>query len=384
MDCIQAQSVISEALDGSPVDAAALDAAKSHCRECAQCGQFIRTLSAVRRAAPPKPPEDLADRVMAAIRAEAAATSQSSDLAAAASPALVPAPDSADAAGASATPSGVEAASDSASSDLAAGSSAGVPVTPSASRVSLGRQRMDRRQLITWGSAAAVLLVVVGVSAALGIMRLVGTTSTQVAMTDTGQRAAVETAPQLSSESAESLAGTADAGSLAPTPESAGAPANLYVNFNSDVYVLQGVSPQPKSELTQAGQTRMTFSADTPAALHVVYTGTEPDAIYIEDLNEMQRFTLVKRGYRGIVYTLRSGDISDYGSWPTVPPGIPLPVPPDNPTGAPTFVLDGQDASGTPVYRRTGSSRQSGIAIAPGTAAPDPAANNPGWTWWTP
>ncbi len=73
MDCIQAQSVVSETLDGSPVDAAVLEAAKAHCRECEQCTQYVRTLSAVRRATPPAPPADLADRIMTAIRAEAAA-----------------------------------------------------------------------------------------------------------------------------------------------------------------------------------------------------------------------------------------------------------------------------------------------------------------------
>ena len=64
MDCIQAQAVVSETLDGSPVDAAVLEAAKAHCRECAQCAQYVRALSAVRRAVPPAPPADLADRIM--------------------------------------------------------------------------------------------------------------------------------------------------------------------------------------------------------------------------------------------------------------------------------------------------------------------------------
>jgi hypothetical protein len=90
----------------------------------------------------------------------------------------------------------------------------------------------------------------------------------------------------------------------------------------------------------------------------------------------------VRRDYQGTSYRLQSAGITEYGGWPTIPPGIPKPTPENNADGSPVFTLDGQDTSGTPVYRRIGADTRLGIAIAPGTAAEDAAAGNPNWTWW--
>jgi hypothetical protein len=73
MDCLEAQAAISEALDGAAPDAEVLDAAKQHCRECADCASFVSALNVVKRAPLPEPPGDLADRVMVAVRSEFAA-----------------------------------------------------------------------------------------------------------------------------------------------------------------------------------------------------------------------------------------------------------------------------------------------------------------------
>lgn len=390
MDCTQAQSAINEAIDHCPVDAAVLEAAKTHCRECPQCGLYVRTLNAVRRAAPPRPPDDLADRIMATIRAEAAAAQgpavlgeadertpeerEQTDLVANSESALVVLSDVGDA-----------------TTQPAEQVLAPQPEIPGATmphdvarRVSVGSTRMGRRQLVAWGSAAAILLVVVGVSAALRVMQVVSGESTSGAPTDLAQVVAPQVAaPTIAGESAAASASKgADATSM---DRSSTASASLYVVFDGGVYVHQGVSPQPKGELSTSGQTRVAFDASTPRATRPVYTGTAADAVYVEnDAGELQRFVLVKRTYKDAVYRLRSADIEEYGAWPMIPPGVPLPVPENNADGSPVFALDGNDSAGTPVYRRIGTDSETGIAIAPGTPVNDPAAGNPNWTWWTP
>jgi hypothetical protein len=366
MDCIQAQSVVSETLDGSPVDAAVLEAAKTHCRECEQCTKYVRALSAVRRATPPAPPADLTDRIMAAIRAEVAAQEAAAELEAAQLAGAVQ-PPSPDAPG-EFTPN--------------VKSDARVAVSGSRwGRVSLGGGRMDRRQLIAWGSAAAVLLVVVGVSAALGIMQLVNGANTRTASTDAVTAAAPESAAKVGVEGG---ALQDPAASSAPVVESTG-PENLYVIFDGAVYAQQSGGAPQGVDLKVVGQTTMSFDANTPPASREVLRGDNATAIYIRDDSQQPRpFVSVQRSYQDAVYTLQSADLTEYGQWPSLPPGVPRPVPADNPNGSPVFSLDGQDASGTPVYRRVGSDRQAGIAIAPGTSAEDPAAGNPNWTWWVP
>jgi hypothetical protein len=360
MDCIQAQALISEAVDGNPVDAAALEAAKAHCRECEQCGRYVRALSAVRRAAAPAPPADLPDRIMAAVRAEAAAAERE---ARAAEAALTTETES----------SGT--ASDESPQDAA------VPAILT-TRLSVGG-KLDRRQLIAWGSAAAVLLVVVGVSAALGIMRLMAGTSSTTASIEAAQAPAVESAAKSgSSYGAADSAAPAAGGSAATDAEVS---PGLYVAYKESIYVLASADVPPADQLTTVGQTQVTFNAAQPPSTRDVKQGADKTLIYIDDdSHQPQPFQLVKRVYLNVDYLLRSADLAGYGTWPTLPSAIPKPVPENNLEGTPAFELDGQDASGTPVYHRLGTDRRNGIAIPPGTAASDPAAGNPNWTWWVP
>ncbi len=41
MDCLQAQTILSEAIDGA-VDSDALSEARAHCEGCPECATFIR------------------------------------------------------------------------------------------------------------------------------------------------------------------------------------------------------------------------------------------------------------------------------------------------------------------------------------------------------
>ena len=326
MDCIQAQSIISEALDRSPVDAALLEEAKAHCRDCPQCGQYVRALNALRHASPPRAPSGLADRITATIRAEAAAQQQASaDVAGSAAAAAVLA-GTLGAAEAGARVEGAGAAAD-------APSVAAVDVTETAgrredasldsvprdvapahaastdsARLSVGRGPVDRRRLVAWGSAAAVLLVVLGVTGALGIMQLVGD--------DGGTRTASEDAAMSAAPEAVAPKATADAGagsgagatSVAPPNQTGPSTTpNLYVVYDGYAYVLQGPATQSKSGLKDAGKVRMTFDATAPPVPRSVYTGGEADTVYIEnDDGELQRFATVNRSYLGKVYRLQS------------------------------------------------------------------------------
>jgi hypothetical protein len=79
---------------------------------------------------------------------------------------------------------------------------------------------------------------------------------------------------------------------------------------------------------------------------------------------------------------LTSGAVIDsFGVWPVLPTRFPTPTTAD---GTPTFVAAGTDALGVKVYAAAGRPVSEGFAVAPGTAATDPAAGNPGWTWWAP
>ncbi len=363
MDCIQAQALISEALDGHPVDAAALEAAKTHCRDCPQCGQYVRALSAIRRAVPPPPPSDLPDRIMATVRAEAAAASQAVDAGA-----------TADGAGISAA-SEVDTGSDADSGAPGEAMPGYIPEPLSTPRVSVGG-RLDRRQLIAWGGAAAVLLVVVSITAALGIMRLATGSSNRTASTSDAAvpAPAPEAAMQLGAESAPADA----AGAVSSVS------ANMYTLYEGAVYVLDPNAAVPESEqLKPGGQTQLTFDSNLPPTSRQVQRGPDSAYIYVaNDSHELQPFRIVQRRYLETDYFMQSAELGGYGAWPTLPASIPKPIPENNLDGSPTFEFDGQDASGTLVYHRLGTDRRAGIAIPPGTTTSDPAAGNPNWTWW--
>ena len=241
---------------------------------------------------------------------------------------------------------------------------------------------MDRRPFIAWGSAAAVLLVVVGVSGALGIMQLVNGGSHGHRVDRRRDRRGAESGSQGQRRGRRSRR-TAQPSS-APVAAAA-VTERLYVIFNGDGVRLQpGGAPQDVRP--QGGRANDDdASTRTPRRLSVRCSGGDmaTPSTSRTPRSSPDRSRIVKRTYQARSPTRFRAPISrEYGQWPSLPPGVPRPVPADNPDGSPVFSLDGQDASGTPVYRRVGSDRQTGIAIAPGTTPEDPAAGNPNWTWW--
>lgn len=346
MECNEAQALVSAALDKEPLDAASLQVAKEHCRTCETCNAFVRTLAAVQRQPRPEPPGDLPDRIIARVRAEAAAQ----QVAAAAAPA-------------NATPTAP---------------SVGRHLDPQA----IWRDPKRRAAAVAWASAAAVVLVVAGIATYSGVRQIL-----VPPLTSEAQREVVvldSAAPESSSQPYSGAGGTAEQSDGSATSTVAVA-SNGYISVDGTVYryagLVQGIDPATLRRVGSAN-TALDVATDPPASIDVL---ASPDLTRVfvsrEQSETVYAFDRVTRLYNNTVYVLRSGDVARFGEWPSLPSGIPQP---QTPEGSPTFTPDGQDASGVTVYRRTGSSAASGIAIAPGSPASDPAAGNPGWTWWEP
>lgn len=345
MECKEAQALVSAALDKEPLDAASLQVAKEHCRACESCNAFVRTLAAVQRQPRPEPPADLADRIIARVRAEAAAR-----------PIATP--------------------------------TSPMSSTP-AERV--GERRLDlpaiwrdpkrRAAAAAWTSAAAVVLIVAGVATYSGVRQiLVPPLASETQRAVVLDAAAPEAASPYSGDGARGGQSSAESAPGTMTTAPAG-----YVVVDGSVYryagLVQGVDV---NTLTRAGSasTALDSLSAPPEQVDVL---ASPDLtrvfISLEPSDTIYAFDRVTRLYDNTVYVQRSGDIARFGEWPSLPAGIPQP---QTPEGSPTFTSDGQDVTGVTVYRRTGFSADDGIAIAPGSPTSDPAAGNPGWTWWEP
>ncbi len=402
MECIEAQALISDVLDRNPVDASSLEAAKAHCRHCSTCEEFVRALNIVRRAPLPQPRADLTDRVMTAVRAEAASEKQAEAARierAGAAAAETATPHDAHAVlgavaeteeGTTATERALAAAAAAvAAREQADAKSAASSLSQSvAQRLSFDGGPRSKRQLIAWGSAAAALILLVTVSASLGVMRLLGgkTGSDQPSQSTTlaspSGEAPKATADVVSPQDSGAAGSAGGAATESGAASSAQASPNLYIVFDGSVYRHTGLGDQSLSEVKSSGTARVSFDATTPPTTRSVYSGSTSGLVYIADnQKQLQRFELVTRGYKSTTYVLKSADITTFDGWPTLPAGVPTPTSAD---GSPTFALDSTDPSGVSVYHRVGADAHLGIAVPPGTSVSDPAAGNPNWTWWVP
>jgi hypothetical protein len=364
MDCLDAQAAISEALDGAAPDAAMLDAAKQHCRECADCASFVRALSAVKRAPLPEPPADLTDRVMAAVRGEAAAEQRRAE--AAATAALAAGAGTQDAAGV-----GTSAGASTAPDDLPAGADESPTLL-----VPQRRSRARSTELAAWAAAAAVLVVGMGVVGVMGI-RLISQGQPAASSNVVVGEASVPRDAGASDQSQLPVAESAVDSATKATSVSAG-PA--YIVYNGIAYRLVGPASVQKTQLKLLGTTRTSLDGGALRARDVLSAADSP-GVYVEnDRGELQEFQPLERTFEGRAYRLKSSDVSAFGAWPAMPTDIPQPSAAD---GSPAFSAAGADPSGVTIYRRTSSTTAEGIAIAPGTPADDPANGNPNWTWWT-
>lgn len=365
MDCLTAQGLISDAVDRETVDGPQLAEAKQHCLGCETCSLFVRTLLIARNAPTPTPPADLADRVMLAIRAEHE-RALAADAASAAASASATAPASL----------GSELESHLGSTSLDADLRPG-PAEQRVSLVAAVREwilSMSLQERLTWASATVVIFAAVGMGTVMGVRVLVAPPltpkTTMVTATDQGASAA----------QSYGTAVPESAGASATAPAAITAPVDSYVTIQGVVFALNGPSTVATEGLKPAGETLTALGTGGSPVAHSVYSADDPDRAYVADGPQLFAFDRVKRTFGGSNYQLTSADLTAYGQWPTLPPTITQPTAAD---GSPTFVTLQIDVTGARIYRLSTADAQTGIGVAPGTTASDPAAGNPNWTWWT-
>ena len=364
MDCLTAQSLISEAMDRQPVDAAALAEAKEHCRACAECAKFVRGQLVAKQAPLPRPPADLADRVMAAVRAEAkpAAADQAAE---------APAPSEA-----SAQPE-----------DGDATPLAPAPALPPAT-LTARSPRVRRglpRPLVVGGAAAAVVLALLGAGSVVvfGMRQMspqkAETSSTYMITPGAGgaqSGAAVPNAAPTAPTDGSTAGGKQRLGATA----AASGPA--FITVGGTAYARTGPVTLDLTSKTGIGQTTSSLGTTGSPSSRTVYGGTDAGTVYAaDDKGQTLAFARVTRSYLGQTYVLTAAELTAFGQWPALPSQVPAPTYTD---GQPTFLYDGTDAAGVRVYRLSTSPVTSGIAIAPNGDAGGPVAGDPNWTWWTP
>lgn len=334
-DCKHAHEIISMAYDGEHVTAEDLRAAKAHCATCAGCAAFVGGLARVRAVPAPSAPETAIDRAMVAVKREADA---------AAARAAKADRDAAD--GATAQPERPENA------------------------------RRSARSWTTWGgwaAAAAAILVAVGVITANGVRYM--NTPTDKAATEatlTAEQQALYGAPPSAMPNAAQ-----DSASYSDLRE--GAPD--FVVYQGFVYRLESEPGTIPDDATLVGSLLSDLGSGSPLTRDV-YAGDSPGTIIVaEDRRDGYTATALVRSYEGKSFALQSSELAQLGVWPSLPAGMSEPSSDD---GSPVFEPAGKDDAGVPIFVLPGSEAASGFAVGPGTRATDPAAGNPGWTWWVP
>lgn len=363
MDCIEAQGLISAAMDRAPIPASSLAEAKEHCRTCPQCSAFVSTQLATRQAHLPEPPADLADRTMARIRAEA--ETMAAEKAAAAAVATE--------------------AAETADSPAALGVPTREIHVPAFVNPTLAPKPKKERGLgRKWPSiavAAAVVVAMVGTGAVVTFgMRLISS------MNSEADRGAYTFDGKASSAAPEAGLAPAQApGGRTPGPNA--------VTVKGMVYVRGESSDIDTSTLTEAGTFSSGLDSDSPSTRTAYRSRDDDSKIYVDDdAGTTWEFAPVTREYFGDTYALVSKELTRFGQWPTLPKGIDAPA---NDQGGTTFTKRGTDNTGARVYVPSAplagygsevaipgvSSAPPMIALPPRSAG-DILADDPNWTLW--
>lgn len=349
MECHDVQLIVSEKMDGVSVSEERLAEAKAHCATCATCAAYVRALSRIQDLPTPPVPDGLERRIMDAVRDEAARieTQRSLEEVELAETAAV-------------APMTVEPATRPGLADIV-------------------RTLLDtperRRAAAIWGGAAAALLLVATVTTVSGIRAITAPQDEKEALRSAGEVPGSVMA-DMAAESSEYGAEMTD---QAAAPDNA----TQVIAVSGVVYRFTGpVSGVASETLSPVGSTMTALDSGDAAVARQVLGVNDPARVYVaNDKGELLGFDRVTRLYNGRQYVHASGDLTSFGVWPSLPAGI---AAPSNPNGMPEYVESGTDSLGVRVYRPAAAGPESGFLVAPGTGPSDPAAGNPGWTWWVP
>lgn len=323
MDCLQAAEIISAAADGELLDAEQLARAREHCVACAECRALVALMARIKGASEPRAPRQLLDR-LDEIASTAAAAARERD------------PDE----------------------DTIA------ELLP-ALRALEPKKKRGWSRVTVFASAAAVVLVALTMGSILITARTGGgSDSTTTLMSEKGS------APAGAGETS-----TAQDLAASPAPDQA---ASSYVVFDRSVWVLEGgASP---SVVTTAGVVASDLGAGAVAE-HDAFLSASDGVLYVRGADgQYLSFRRVERTMGHARYRLVTDvPVTQFGQWPQLPSDIPAPAAAD---GSPVFMLFGFDDRNVDIYTRKPYGIEKGFAVAPGTAADDPAAGNPNWTWW--
>ncbi len=346
MDCLEAQRIVSEKLDRAEIDGLMLESAKEHCRTCPDCGGYVRALLAVSKTTP-QPPDELHDRIMAAVRRAS-----------------------------------VAAVADPVASLHTETSQETLPQTRT---LGVALQRLKRafndprneRTIIAWTVAASVVIMVSSIGTIMGVRMILAPSPVPTFVAQSSSPGRVDSAvPRESkSEPESSSAGVTDQGAASVAGVS-------LITVSGTVYRAAGLAAGVDSAtLLPAGTTVTALDGQNQPRSRDVTKLSDPARVYLtDDAGALLGFDRVSRTYQGRVYALTSSEILSYGQWPALPNSVERPQSVD---GSPAYRKLGTDSLGIPVYGLHGSTSQ-GILIAPGSSSSDPAAGNPDWTLWTP
>lgn len=337
MECRDFEAVLSALHNGEPVTPEERAQAEAHCAGCTSCSAFRHGLALLDRMPGPTAPARTVERVMSALdeTVEKDAIAASAAVAEAARPLN--------------------------------------PIAPPLEQPKWAPKWLDRKRLwIATGSvaagAAALSLILLWGSGALSILG--GPTQEELSRQPV---AATSTAAGTAASSTADLAAGEKA--LATAPDA--------VSFSGRVYLLGPAVDTSGSTLTTIGALSSSFDAAGAVVQATVYRPLLSDgSILVRTPHGVFQYSPVVRTFGDKTWQLLSGrDLTHFGQWPRLPSTFPEPTSLD---GSPTFREAGKDSLTVSVYTPGSAKPTSGFAIAPGSAANDPAHGSPYWTWWVP
>lgn len=227
-------------------------------------------------------------------------------------------------------------------------------------------------RLVAFASVAAVLVVALGVSS-VALMRGLGGDREAVKTADGGSAMQLTATPE---------AAEADGYDARAIPVPTG-PAPAYIVVDGGVWALTGPATVDTSRLVVfASFDHSLEDTGTPERHDALRAAGDTATLYVRTPDGYLSFERVVRSFGRKRYGLVSGaKIARFGEWPTLPAQF---SPPRSDDGAPTFRAVAKDDLNVDVFIPNAGDISRGFAVAPGTDTGDPAAGNPGWTWWEP